>query len=99
MAMKLTKDQVEHVAELARLKFSDEEMERFQGQLTNILTYIDMLNEADTEDVEPVTTVLPQQNVFREDEARSKAIFPEEDYLSLAPASDHGHYKVPKIIE
>ncbi len=95
--MKLTRDHVEHVAELARLKFSDEEMERFQDQLTNILTYIDVLNEADTEGVEPVTIVLPMQNVFREDEVRNP--LPKEDFLSLAPSADHDHYKVPKIIE
>ncbi len=95
--MKLTRDNVKHVAELARLKFSDEEMERFQDQLTNILTYIDVLNEADTEGVKPVTTVLPMQNVFREDEVRNP--LPKEDFLSLAPSADHDHYKVPKIIE
>lgn len=95
--MKLTKEQVQHVAELARLSFSEEEMERFRDQLTNILTYIDMLNEAQTEDIEPVTTVLPQQNVFREDEVRHP--FPQNVYLSLAPSAEHDHYKVPKIIE
>ncbi|MFQ5692938.1 MAG: Asp-tRNA(Asn)/Glu-tRNA(Gln) amidotransferase subunit GatC [Nitrospinota bacterium] len=95
--MKLTREQVEHVAELARLKFSDEELERFREQLGNILSYIDILNEADTEEVEPVTTVLPMENVFREDEVRSP--LPREDFLSLAPAAAHGHYKVPKVIE
>ncbi len=95
--MQLTKEQVQHVAELARLSFSEKEMERFQDQLTNILTYIDMLNEAETEDIEPVTTVLPQQNVFREDEVRHP--FPKADYLALAPSAEHDHYKVPKIIE
>ncbi|MFQ5914700.1 MAG: Asp-tRNA(Asn)/Glu-tRNA(Gln) amidotransferase subunit GatC [Nitrospinota bacterium] len=95
--MKLTREQVEHVADLARLKFSGEELERFREQLTNILTYIDMLNEVDTEGVEPVTTVLAMQNVFREDEVQHP--FPQEDFLSLAPSAEHDHYKVPKVIE
>jgi aspartyl-tRNA(Asn)/glutamyl-tRNA(Gln) amidotransferase subunit C len=95
--MNLTKEQIEHVAQLARLQFSEEERERFQDQLANILGYIDLLNEVDTEGVEPVTTVLPMENVYREDEVRSP--LPREDFLSLAPSSDHGHYKVPKVIE
>lgn len=95
--MKLTREQVEHVAELARLKFSGEELERFREQLGNILTYIDMLNEVDTKGVEPVTTVLPMQNVFREDEVKHP--LPREDFLALAPSAERGHYKVPKIIE
>ncbi|MBI2881681.1 MAG: Asp-tRNA(Asn)/Glu-tRNA(Gln) amidotransferase subunit GatC [Candidatus Tectomicrobia bacterium] len=95
--MKLTREQVEHVAELARLKFSGEELERFREQLGNILTYIDVLNEVDTEGIEPVTTVLPMQNVFREDEVKHP--LPQEDFLALAPSAERGHYKVPKIIE
>ncbi len=95
--MELTKAQIEHVAQLARLQFSDEERDRFQDHLANILGYMDLLNEVDTEGVEPVTTVLPMENVYREDEVRSP--LPKEDFLSLAPSSDHGHYKVPKVIE
>ena len=95
--MKLTKEQIEHVAQLARLRFSEEERDRFQDQLANIIGYVDLLNEVDTAGVEPVTTVFPMENVFREDEVRSP--LPQGDFLSLAPLFDHGHYKVPKVIE
>lgn len=95
--MELTKEQIDHISQLVRLNFSEEEREQFQEQLTGILSYVGMLNDVDTADVEPVTTVLPQVNVFREDEVRTP--LPQEDFLSLAPLADHGHYKVPKVIE
>ena len=95
--MELTKEQIDHISQLVRLNFSEEEREQFQVQLTGILSYVGMLNDVDTVDVEPVTTVLPQVNVFREDEVRKP--LPQEDFLSLAPLADHGHYKVPKVIE
>ena len=97
MATKLTREQVEHVARLAQLRLSEEEIEKYREQLGNILTYIEKLNELDTEHVEPTSHVLPLKNVFREDEVTHP--FPQVDFLKLAPETEQRYYKVPKIIE
>lgn len=66
--MKLTKDQVKHVAKLANLPLTDKEEEKYSEQLSKILDYIDQLNSVDTKDVEPTFNVSGQENVMREDE-------------------------------
>jgi len=66
--MSITKDEVIHVAKLARLKFTDEELEMYSHQLDNIIKYVDKLNELNTDDVEPTAHIVPISNVFREDE-------------------------------
>ena len=68
--MKITKDQVEYVAHLARLEFGEEEKEKFTTQLNNILLYMEKLNEVDTTGVEPETHAIAIQNAFREDVIR-----------------------------
>ncbi len=95
--MKISRAEVEHVAKLARLKLSEEELEKFTHQLGAILEYMDKLNELDTSEVEPTSHVLPLKNVFREDEVRVEE--PRPDYLTIAPEASHGHFKVPKVIE
>ena len=65
--MKITKKEVEHVALLARLKFSEEEKETFVKQLSGILGYVEKLNEVDTSNIEPTSHVIKMQNVFRDD--------------------------------
>ncbi|HEX9758631.1 MAG TPA: Asp-tRNA(Asn)/Glu-tRNA(Gln) amidotransferase subunit GatC [Nitrospiria bacterium] len=95
--MKIQKKEVEHVAKLARLVFSEKEKELFGQQLSSILTYIEKLNELDTSNVEPTTHVVPLHNVFREDEVRPS--LSAESALSNAPEKTDGFYRVPKIIE
>ena len=68
--MKITKDQVEYVAHLARLEFGEQEKEKFTTQLNNILLYMEKLNEVDTTGVEPETHAIAIQNAFREDVVR-----------------------------
>ena len=65
---KLTQDQVRHIAKLARLRLSDTEVEKFAGELTSILGFIEKLSEVDTEGVEPTAQVTGMENRFREDE-------------------------------
>jgi aspartyl-tRNA(Asn)/glutamyl-tRNA(Gln) amidotransferase subunit C len=65
--MKITRKEVEHVAKLARLALRDEEIDILTGQLSNILTYVEKLNELDTKNVDPTSHVLPIKNVLRED--------------------------------
>lgn len=95
--MKIARKEVEHVASLARLALKEEEMEQFTVQLSDILTYVEKLNELDTENVEPTSHALPVKNVMRDDEAvgsidRRKA-------LANAPDRSEEFFKVPKVIE
>ncbi len=95
--MKISKEEVEHVALLARLKFSEIEKERFTTQLNSILEYMDKLKELDTSRVEPTFHAVPQKNVFREDQVLPSD--PQELTLRNAPDGDRGLFRVPKIIE
>jgi aspartyl-tRNA(Asn)/glutamyl-tRNA(Gln) amidotransferase subunit C len=94
--MALTIKEVEHVALLARLSLNDEEKALFSRQLSSILEYVDQLNELDTDDVEPLTHILPVFNVFREDVVRPGSV--REEILSNAPLLEENQYKVPKIM-
>jgi len=95
--MKITRDEVEHVAKLARLAITEEETERYSQQLSNIMTYIEKLKELDTSQVEPTSHVLPMKNVFREDQVRPS--LPREEILKNAPDRTEEFFRVPKIIE
>ncbi len=95
--MKLSKSDVEHVALLARLKFSESEKERLTTQMNSILDYMDKLKELDTSQVEPTFHALARRNVFREDTVLP--CFPQEVSLSNAPDGDRGFFRVPKIID
>ncbi len=94
--MKISRNEVEHVADLARLELSGEEVDQFTGQLDAILSYIDKLNELDTADVEPTAHVIHVGNVIREDRVCDS--IPLKETLSNAPETDEGFFKVPKII-
>jgi aspartyl-tRNA(Asn)/glutamyl-tRNA(Gln) amidotransferase subunit C len=95
--MKITKQEVEHVAKLARLELSEQEKEKLTDQLSNILTYVETLSGLDTKGVEPTAHVLDLKNVMRDDVAVPG--LPRERALANAPDQAAGHYKVPKIIE
>jgi aspartyl-tRNA(Asn)/glutamyl-tRNA(Gln) amidotransferase subunit C len=95
--MKISKQEVEHVAKLARLELSEQEKEKLTDQLSNILTYVEKLNELDTAGVEPTAHVLDIDNVMREDVAGESLT--QEKALANAPEKSAGHYRVPKIIE
>lgn len=94
--MKITLDQVEHLARLARLQFSEEEKKSFLKDLDQILNYVEKINELNTENVEPTSHVLELKNVFRLDD-----VFQFSDYkeiLKNAPSLHDGYYCVPPII-
>ena len=95
--MKLTVEQVEHIAELAKLSLTEEEKEHYREQLSAILEYADMLQQLDTEAIPPTATVLPLQNVMRED--RVLPSYPVEDILANAPDSQDGCFRVRAIFE
>ncbi len=93
----ITREAVEHVAELARLELTAAEKEQFIAQLNSILTYFEKLNGLDTTDVEPTAQVIPMSNVFRDD-----AVQPSLDrtkVLQNAPEESHFFFKVPRVIE
>ena len=95
--MKITIEDVEYVARLARLALNQAEKERMRAQLDSILSYIDKLNELDTSAVEPTSHVLQMVNVFREDEVRPS--LPQEEALANAPDRRDLFFRVPKILE
>ncbi len=94
---KITLQEVEHVARLARLDLSEPEKERMRSQLDAILTYIDKLRQLNTEGVEPTSHAIPIENVMREDEVRP--CFPAEGMLANAPEREGDFFRVPRIIE
>lgn len=95
--MKITREEVENVAILARLELTGEEKDIFTGQMDAILDYVDKLNELDTSDVVPTSHAVPMENAFREDEARPSIGV--DRALSNAPERADGFFRVPKVIE
>lgn len=86
-----------HVAQLARLALSEEETELFREQLSSILAYAGRLQQVDTSGIPPTATVLPLENVLRDDVVRPS--LPREDVLFNAPAVEDGHVCVPLVLE
>ncbi|WP_077624279.1 Asp-tRNA(Asn)/Glu-tRNA(Gln) amidotransferase subunit GatC [Sediminibacillus massiliensis] len=93
----ISKEEVKHVAHLARLALTDEEVEKMTRQLGDIIDYAESLNELDTENVEPTTHVLDLKNVMRKDEP--KKWIEKEDALKNAPDQKDGQFRVPSILE
>lgn len=94
--MALTREEVLHVAELARLSLSPEEIELFTVQLNDILEYVEKLQELDTSGVAPLAQVIPLFSVFREDLVRESP--PLDVVLENAPAREDGNFLVPRVI-
>lgn len=95
--MKITRETVEKVALLSRLEFPEAEVQTLTGQLDAILEYVAVLEQVDTEGVQPTAHVLPLKNVLRPDVV--KPSLPRELALSNAPEQEDGYFKVPKIME
>ncbi|RSL33888.1 Asp-tRNA(Asn)/Glu-tRNA(Gln) amidotransferase subunit GatC [Salibacterium salarium] len=94
---RITKDQVRHVAHLARLSVTEDEVDTFTEQLDAIIGFAEQLNELDTENVEATTHVLDIHNVLREDEQRPS--LDREEALKNAPDQEDGQVKVPSVLE
>jgi aspartyl-tRNA(Asn)/glutamyl-tRNA(Gln) amidotransferase subunit C len=95
--VKLSRQEVEHVALLARLELSDEEKERLTGRLNQIMEHFEMLQELDTSQVEPTSHSVPLQNVFRADVAGPS--MPVEDVLANGPETRDDQFVVPQVVE
>ena len=94
--MALTRDEVLHVADLARLSLAPAEIELFTRQLNDILAYVEKLQELDTTGVEPLAHVIPLFNVMREDVVSQG--LDRDTALDNAPAREEGTFVVPRII-
>ncbi len=95
--MKLSREEVLHVAELAKLGLSEKEIECFQEQLSAILNHINILNELDTSNVMPMAHVTGSSNVLREDIV--KPSLPREEILKNSPLQEEGSFRVPAVLE
>ncbi|MBT2600968.1 MULTISPECIES: Asp-tRNA(Asn)/Glu-tRNA(Gln) amidotransferase subunit GatC [unclassified Oceanobacillus] len=93
----ISKDQVKHVAHLARLELDDEAVEKMSDELSAIIDFAEQLNELDTDSVEPTTHVLNLKNVMRKDEP--KKWISQVDALRNAPDHKDGQIRVPSILE
>ena len=96
--MKLTKEEIQHIAELARLELTEEEMETYGGQLSAIFGYIDQLKEVDTTTVEPTAQVTGLKNVMRDDEARNWDEAEKQAALAQAPELADRQVKVRRVL-
>ena len=96
-SMRLTKQDIESVAYLSRLRFSEEEKDKLTGHINRLLENFEKLQEVDTEDVEPTSHVIPVANVFRKDESRPS--LPVEDVVSNGPQVAENCFVVPRVVE
>ncbi len=95
--MKITKEEVEYVAHLARLDFSEAEKVKFTSQLNDILMYVEKLNEVDTTGIEPMSHAIALENAFRDDAVEESLGL--ELSLSNSPEARGPFFRVPKVIE
>jgi aspartyl-tRNA(Asn)/glutamyl-tRNA(Gln) amidotransferase subunit C len=95
--MALTRDEVLHVAKLARVGLTDDDVTKFQHQLSDILEHFTALNEIDTTDVPPTTQSLPIENVMAQDEPRPSLT--QAEALQNAPIAQDGYLRVRAVLE
>ena len=95
--MGLTREQVLHIARLARVGLSDEDVVKLQEQLSSILDHFQLLQQVDTEGVPPTSHTLDLKDVAGPDEPRDS--FPREEILANAPLADEGYFRVRAVLE
>lgn len=97
--MKLSKQEIEHIAKLARLELTKDELKKYGDQLSSVLSYIDQLREVEVANIEPTAQVTGLENIWREDRVKNW----EADEVQLAidntPEMENGQLKVRRIIE
>ncbi len=95
--MAISKDTIKYVAHLARIELKPEELEKFSGQLSGIIDFIDQLKSVDTSKVSPTSHILPLSNVLRDDYSRPSLAV--DKVLGNAPQAKDTSFGVPKVIE
>ena len=94
--MRITREQILHVAHLARLELDEASIETFAGQIGTVLEYVDQLQGVDTQGVKPTSHAISLTNAFREDQER--AHLPTDKALANAPEKEDGSFVVPKVV-
>jgi aspartyl-tRNA(Asn)/glutamyl-tRNA(Gln) amidotransferase subunit C len=94
--MKISREEIVHVAHLARLEVNEAEIEKFSAQIGEILDYVDQLKQADTDGVEPTSHATALANAFRDDVERES--LDREAALGNAPQKEEGSFVVPKVV-
>jgi aspartyl-tRNA(Asn)/glutamyl-tRNA(Gln) amidotransferase subunit C len=95
--MKIDRALLDKIAHLSRLEFEEKDAEKMMQDMTNIVNWVEKLNEVDTEGVEPLTTMSHEVNALREDKVGGH--ISHEDALKNAPKKDQDYFRVPKVIE
>ncbi len=95
--MSISREEVEHVAYLARVGLTEEEKQRLQGQLSDILQHVAMISQLNTDAIPPTAQVIPLQNVMRQDAAAE--CYPPEAILANAPRAEDHYFKIPPVLE
>jgi len=95
--MKLTDEEIRHIARLARLGISDADVEKFREQLSNILENMDILQQADTTGLEPTSQSVALENIYREDETAPSLAA--DEVLANAPGQEDNSFKVNAVLE
>jgi len=96
-SMSVSSEQVRHIAKLARIAMSEEELDRLVPELNNILGWVEQLGEVNTDGIEPLTAVIDQKLRLRDDVVNDGDV--RDDVLANAPDAQHGFFAVPKVIE
>jgi len=95
----ISKEQVEHIAKLARIELTEKEKEKFANELSSILDYFEKLNQVDTSEIEPISQITGLKNETREDEVRKERLEIGDRLIKEAPTKKDNYFKVPKILE
>jgi len=97
----ISREQIEHIAKLARMELTDKEKEKFSTELSSILDYIDKLNQVETKIVESISQITGLENIVREDASRKEDTRSDirDKFIKAAPAKKDNYFKVPKILE
>ncbi len=95
--MALSREEVQHIARLARLGLSEDDIARFREQLSDILDYFQRLRQVNTDDVPPTAHTLPLHNVMRDDEPGTP--FDKEDVLANAPDREGDYFRVEAVLD
>lgn len=95
--MKLSKQEIEHIAKLARLDLTEKEKEKYSEQLSAILDYVEKLQGVDVKDVKPTSQVTGLTNIMREDKVEESGIA--DELIAGAPEQGEGYIKIPKVFE
>ena len=95
--MKIDRVQLNRIAHLARLEFDEKDAEKMMRDMTDIVTFVEKLNEVNTDGIEPLTTMSHEINALREDEISGH--LSHEEVLKNAPNKDSDYFRVPKVLE